>query len=304
MPFQLALLLLAQPGHYLTGRRDPPGPFVLQLFQHIGFPAGGYFDVLKLLVDGDTSRLKIHAVPSEPQQLSLPHTGEHIDQERQFVGVSPDRLYEAFQSVIVQRRQLPAGILGQNALIRRVCPQIVDTNSLLQGTVKHQIDHPDRAGGKPRIQPAVAEPLDRVRGQPVQLDVSQLRLQMVADDGTVAGPCPVAQVPAVVLQPDVQPLGKGQLTGFVIGPLVNLRGDLAQLLRYLFLCFAGDRVLDLLPGLGIIPGGVSGFPVEIFFAVSFYDFLSDRAAARGAPSVLFPARHSNPPFAAQLRSDT
>ncbi len=46
--------------------------------------------------------------------------------------------------------------------------------------------------------------------------------------------------------------------------------------------FAGDRMLDLLPGVGGKSGGIPSFPIGVFFSSTSYDFLANTADTCGS----------------------
>lgn len=105
---------------------------------------------------------------------------------------------------------------------------------------------------------------------------------MVLDIAFVSIGCCGLYIAQIIPRPDIQPLPHGEPGQIRIGPAIDGHGGGLQLLPDLFLCFASERALDLLPRAGVPARGDSGLPIGVFLPVPCDGLFSDGSAAFGS----------------------
>ena len=107
--------------------------------QQMVFPAGLVLP-LELLLDQDGTVRKVHAVPGEPQKLSLPHAGVQRDLEQIFVGMARKDSQKRRDLLRGQRLDLLLVDLRQHAALRGIQTEHSVPHRLLEGLVQNPVD--------------------------------------------------------------------------------------------------------------------------------------------------------------------
>ena len=234
---------------------------------------------LKLLVDQNGAPGKIDHVPGQTHNLPLPHASEQSHEEQILVFVALDGLQEVGDHVLIHGVHLLLLDPGTDRGVRGVVGDVAVQDCLPQSRVEDPVDVLDCLRGE-LLELAVVKALHGVGVQGVEADPANLGLDMIPDDGPIGIGGALLDAEEILFGPDIQPFPDRHLAGRTVDAPVDLRGHLAEPLGDLLFGFAGDGALDLLPGFGIRPRGIPGFPIDVGSSVSFDDFLPDRARSR------------------------
>lgn len=276
LPGHLLLLDPVEDVHNLLGGLQLPGLPVFRGDELTGpVPDPG---PLELLVDQNGAPGKIHRVPGQTHDLALPHAGEQGHEEQILVLVALDGLQEVRDHVLIHGVHLLLLDPGTDRGVRGVVGDVAVQDRLPQGRVEDPVDVLDRLCGE-LFELLVVEALHGVGVQRVEADQADLGLDMVPDDGPIGIGGALLDTEEILLGPDIQPFPDGHLAGRAVDAPIDLGGHLAEPLRDLLFGFACDGALDLLPGLGIRPGGIPGLPIDVGPSFSIDDLLPDRARA-------------------------
>ena len=155
---------------------------------------------------------------------------------------------------------------GADGGVCRVRRDVTVQDGLLQRSVENPVKVFDRLGGM-GFELAVIEALDHVRRHGVQPNGTHCGLNVVLDRRLIGVCCGFLHADQIFLRPNVQPFAKRHFAGVQVGAFVDAGSCCPKLFRHFLLGLPVDRALNLLPGSGIIPRGVTCFPVSIFFPI-------------------------------------
>lgn len=282
------LLQLEEPRH--TGGHGNHALLPVFGGQQMVFPTGLVLP-LELLLDQDGPVRKVHAVPGEPQKLSLPHAGVQRNLEQVFMGMARKEPQKRCNLLRGQRLDLLLVDFRQHAALRGVQTEHSVPHCLLEGLVQNPVDVldglrrdrvPSRIAGEIEL---VVEALDHWPGELVHPDAADERRDVQPDALLVEVCRGGLDAQEILLLPEIHPLVHRQLGGVNVGALVDLHRCLPELLRHLCFGLSGDAPLDLLPCNGVCAHGVACFPIGVALAVVGDGLFSNCAGALCRPGV-------------------
>ena len=155
--------------------------------------------------------------------------------------------------------------LRQIAEVCRIAPYHSQLHSLFQRLVKYAVNIADRFGRELLLcQEAIIKPLYLRGVQRRQPDFTQHRLDVVITVSLIGVQrIGLHGILHIGLKPGVQPFSNGVLRRFQIGPIIQFRCDLRQLLPDFLLCLSIDRFLDLFAAGGVKAGRKPCLPPAI-----------------------------------------
>ena len=167
----------------------------LGFLQHVQGGGGGHIHHLPLIrAGGDADKLavhpqgvlvKIHAVPTEADQLAFPQAGEEIEAHHQIIQVVLRQLHELSHLFLAQRIHFMLDHPGQLAVAAHVPAKQLHLDRLVQHPVQHAVNVVNALGRQALPFQLIVQALDGQCGQILHFDVTDVGYDMKPEVGVV-----------------------------------------------------------------------------------------------------------------------
>ena len=186
----------------------------------------------------------------------------------------PDGIEEANDIFFLHGMDLLAFRFRQIAGIRRIDAEVSELQRLFKRPMENAVDVLYGLCRKPLLchQPVI-EDLDLERCKLHELDISQLRFDVVPDRPLVGIPgISRYRIRDILFKPDVEPLTHRRFQRLQVGPCVDLVSQFRNPLPDFLLCLSVNGSSNLFAGFGVIPRSDTSLPQSV-------GTFSDHAAA-------------------------